>query len=285
MGCGEESDGGSGSWGANGGNAGFYGVDDYDAEERERRMGVIVGATGSGKTGVAVEISEFLRAHDGVEVEIISADSRAIYQEMDVGTAKPTRLEQKKVQHWGIDLVKPDERFTVVDFKKYAEKKILEIEERGAVPLMVGGTGLYVDAVIYNYQFTQASKKMCSDRKEMSTKFKVFGIVWKREELRERLRERVYKLFVQELFMETEKLAQHYDWQLPAMKSNIYQFAWQYLKGECSLEEARERAVIYDWQLARRQMTWFRRNAEIQWLSLDEIREVVIKFIQDEQGR
>jgi tRNA dimethylallyltransferase len=79
---------------------------------------VILGPTGSGKTGVSIKIAKELNG------EIISADSRAIFKGMDIGTAKPTREEMDGVPHYGLDLVNPDERFTVADWKKYAEEQI-----------------------------------------------------------------------------------------------------------------------------------------------------------------
>ena len=108
---------------------------------------VILGPTGSGKTGVAIEIAREIGG------EIISADSRAIYKGMDIGTAKPSVAEQCGVPHWGIDLVEPGERFTVADWKAYAEDKMREIAARGKVPMVVGGTGLYIDALVYGYRF------------------------------------------------------------------------------------------------------------------------------------
>jgi len=85
--------------------------------------------------------------------EIISADSRTIYKGMDIGTAKPTSAEQKQIAHHLLDLVEPNETFNVADFKRLALQAIGEIRERGNLPIMVGGTGLYVDAVIFDYQF------------------------------------------------------------------------------------------------------------------------------------
>ena len=108
---------------------------------------VIVGPTASGKTGAAIALAE---KYDG---EIICADSRTIYKGMDIGTAKPSLDEQARVPHWGLDLVQPGERFTAADFKRYAVEKIDEIRARGKVPFLVGGTGLYVDAVVLDYQF------------------------------------------------------------------------------------------------------------------------------------
>lgn len=108
---------------------------------------VIAGPTASGKTSLAVKLA---KQFDG---EIVCADSRTIYKGMDIGTAKPGLDERAGVPHWGLDLVEPGERFTAVDFKAYAEQKIREIRERGRVPFLVGGTGLYIDSVIFDFQF------------------------------------------------------------------------------------------------------------------------------------
>lgn len=236
---------------------------------------VIVGPTGSGKTSVAIEIAK------KVGGEIISADSRAIYKYMDIGTAKPTAEEQAEVPHWGLDLVEPGERFTVADWKKYAEDKIEEILSRGRVPIIVGGTGLYIDALIYDYQFSEEAKKNYTDREKMSEKYKVFGILWDSEDLRARLELRVDKLFNEDLYRETRYLVEKYGWGSQAMKSDIYQFAWGYLQGEYSLEEAKRLNVLDDYHLAKRQMTWFRRNDKIVWLPLEKMAQSVIKCIQD----
>lgn len=245
---------------------------------------VIVGPTGSGKTGVAIEIAlAVMRSGAGgyKGVEVISADSRAVYIGMDLGTAKPTRVEQDLVPHWGIDLVNPGERFTVADWKAYAEQKISEICARGNLPLIVGGTGLYVDALVYNYSFSEMAKKSYTDRQKMEDRFKVFGIKWEMDALKARLEQRVNKLFDQELYEETKRLVEKYGWESQAMKSNIYQFAWGYMKNEYSLEEAKRLSLLDDYHLAKRQMTWFKRNPEIVWLPLEKIKSSVLKCIQD----
>ena len=99
-------------------------------------MPVIVGATGSGKTAVAVAIARKIGG------EVISADSRTIFLGMDVGTANPSVAEREGVPHWGFDLVEPGERFTVKDWKNYAEAVIADAEGRGKVPMVVGGDGV-----------------------------------------------------------------------------------------------------------------------------------------------
>ena len=213
--------------------------------------------------------------------EIISADSRAIYKYMDIGTAKPTAHEQAEVPHFGIDLVEPGERFTVADWTEYAEEKIAEILARGHVPMIVGGTGLYVDALIFDYQFSEEARENYTDRQEMRPEYKVFGIKWSTDELRERLTRRIDELFCDELYTETKFLVQKYGWDSQAMKSDIYQFVWGYMQGEYSLEEAKRLAALDDYHLAKRQMTWFKRNDKIIWLPLEKIVQSVVKYIQD----
>lgn len=237
---------------------------------------VILGPTGSGKTGVSIKIAKEIGG------EIISADSRAIYKYMDIGTAKPSVSEQDGVPHFGIDLVEPGERFTVADWKEYALKKIEEIQARGHVPIICGGTGLYIDALVYDYQFGVKDE---TDRKSLCSNYLLIGIKWSPDELRERLTLRAEQMFCPELYKETEFLVKKYGWDSQAMKSNIYQFAWQYMNNEISLERAKELYVFDDWHLAKRQMTWFKRTPEILWLELEKIYPYVIKYIQDEQRR
>lgn len=249
---------------------------------------VIVGPTASGKTEVAIKIAKALKGR----AEIISADSRAIYKYMDIGTAKPNASEQAEVQHYGLDLVEPGERFTVADFKAYAKQRIQEIRAKGRVPIVVGGTGLYIDALVYDYQFmgktgekadrnARSEQKMCSDRQKMLSDYKIFGIKWSNDELRRRLKLRLNKLFVQELFDETRFLVEKYGWGSQAMKSDIYEYAWGYLQGKYSLNEAKELCFYRDYHLAKRQLTWFKRNKEIIWLPLEKVESAVLKCIQD----
>ena len=233
---------------------------------------VIVGPTGSGKTGLAIEVAKILNG------EVISADSRAIYKGMDIGTAKPTIAEMDGVPHFGIDLVEPDERFTVVDFVCYAKQKIAEIRERGNLPIIAGGTGLYVDSLVFNYQFDDVVKKTCSDREEMSSDYIIVGINWPREKLRERLLIRSNKLFEQNIEAETLSMVEKYGWDSQAMKSDIYPICWEMMRGNISREEAIRLNAIDDWHLAKRQLTWFSRNKNINWLPLNKAAEWIIKY-------
>lgn len=108
---------------------------------------VVVGQTATGKTALAIELAKYFNG------EIICADSRTVYRDLTIGTAKPTEREQQSVPHYGLDLVSPAESYTVADFKHYCLEIIKHVSGRGRLPILVGGSGLYIDAVIYDYQF------------------------------------------------------------------------------------------------------------------------------------
>ncbi len=242
---------------------------------------VILGPTASGKTAIGIELA---RKIDG---EIISADSRAVYRGLDLGTAKPTRAEQAAVPHHGLDLVSPGERFTVADWKAYAVAKIAEIQSRSKVPIVVGGTGLYIDALVFDYHFhgptgakiNDFEQKSCSDRKEVKGDFLLIGLAIPREELRTRLRQRIDKMFTPELFAESKKFVQSAHTPL-AQAGNIYRFALAYLNGEMSLSAAKEQAFYADYHLAKRQLTWFKRNPEIHWLPPKDVIQFVHSMLK-----
>ena len=116
---------------------------------------VILGPTASGKSELAFKLAKKFsvrgRPVSGWNgVEIVSADSRQIYQEMDIGTAKPTKEEIKNIPHHLIDLIKPDQEFSLAQYKKQAIKAIQNIQKKGKLPFLVGGTGLYIQAVVEN---------------------------------------------------------------------------------------------------------------------------------------
>lgn len=102
-----------------------------------------------GKTALSIEIAK--RVHG----EIVSADSMQIYKEMDIGSAKPTKEEMEGIPHYLLDFVSPKERYSVADYKKEATKAIEEILKKGKTPIVVGGTGLYIDALIYNIDYPE----------------------------------------------------------------------------------------------------------------------------------
>ena len=277
-------------------------------ERAEPPLVVIVGPTASGKTALAIELA---RQWGG---EIICADSRTIYKGMDIGTAKPTAVERQTVPHWGLDLAQPGERFTAADFQQYATEKIADIRARGKVPLLVGGTGLYVDGVLFGYQFgpnadvkkrtifemwsVEQLQEYCKnnnvilpennknkryiiraiEQKEINNRRSeepisnsiIVGIATDSQELRARIIHRSEQLFQSGVVEEAKKLGKKYGWQSEAMTGNIYRIVHRYIDGELSLEDAQRLFETRDWQLAKRQLTWFRRNPYINWLDLDE---------------
>jgi tRNA dimethylallyltransferase len=112
---------------------------------------VIVGETASGKSALAMNLAERFNG------EIIAADSRTVYKGMDIGTAKPTHEDQARVPHHLLDISNPDKPITVADFKRLANKAIDDIGARGKLPILVGGTGLYINAVIFDFQFNRVA--------------------------------------------------------------------------------------------------------------------------------
>ena len=268
---------------------------------------VIAGPTASGKTALAIRLAE---RYDG---EIICADSRTIYKGMDIGTAKPSAEEQARVPHWGLDIVEPGERFTVADFKAYAERKIQEIRERDRIPFLVGGTGLYIDAVIFDFQLapvpdktlrTQLSLMDVEDlqdyciknnislpenkqnkrylvraieRKNISIMRRnvpldntyVVGITTNRETLRTRIEHRSEQLFTNNVVEEATILGEKYGWNSEAMTGNIYPLVKKYVDTAITESELRRHFAVSDWRLAKRQMTWLRRNPYIAWGTLE----------------
>lgn len=299
---------------------------------------VVVGSTAAGKTALGIELS---RRFNG---EVISADSRAIYRGLNIGTAKPTTAEMGGVPHWGIDLVDPNDSFTAADFQKYAQQKIREIRQRGHLPIMVGGSGLYVDAVIFNYDFyrptndtqkyqirEQLANKSIMELQQIIIEHKIsmpknfknaryliraierfyvnndvvstsnnrykiqpniiiVGISFDKIIVRQRIRQRIGEMFKNpNLADETRNAFDQYaanfaqkveqrSWSktdfaaLPeALKSNLYLYKLREMNGELTCSEAERLAAIKDWHLAKRQMTWFRRNKAITWLLSDQI--------------
>jgi tRNA dimethylallyltransferase len=274
---------------------------------------VIVGPTASGKTKIAIELA---RKYNG---EIICADSRTVYRGLDIGTAKPTKQEKASVPHWGIDLVDPDETFTASDFKEYAVNKITDIRERNKTPFLVGGTGLYVDAVIFDYQFgpppnhrlrkrleemsledlyeyshknnvklpenfknrryvIRAIEQKSVNNKSRSTIIPnsiVVGISTDKDILRKRIVQRAEQLLLDGVVEEAKSLGKKYGWKTNSMSGNIYPLCNDYLRGVISADELKSGFIARDVSLAKRQMTWFRRNSGIAWMPLEDVKSYV----------
>jgi len=128
---------------------------------------ILAGPTAVGKTELSLKLAQRING------EIISADSMQVYKRMDIGTAKPSREEQGRVPHHLIDLVEPDQDFSVADYKKYFESAVASIYAKGKLPLMTGGTGLYIRACIqaYNLEPGEPLPDLRQELKEQAERF------------------------------------------------------------------------------------------------------------------
>lgn len=116
---------------------------------QKEKVIVICGPTASGKTNLSIELAKQING------EIVSCDSMQIYKDMTIGTAKPTIEEMQGIKHYLIDCVSPETRYSVADYKKDASKAIKEILEKEKVPIIVGGTGLYLESLIYGIEYNE----------------------------------------------------------------------------------------------------------------------------------
>ncbi len=279
----------------------------------------IVGETASGKSAMAMELA---REFDG---EIICADSRTVYVGMDIGTAKPSTADRSLIPHHILDVITPDQRFSAADFKAQAEAAIADILARGKLPIMVGGTGLYVDAVLYDFAFRapanpaerQKLEKLSveelqqalaangiplpnnpqnprhliraletggqqPERRTLRGNTLVLGLKIDRELLEKRIEKRIDDMVTTGLLEEIELLAQKYGWDAPGLQAPGYRAFRPYFAGEIDIETAKKQFAQNDKQLAKRQRTWFKRNADIQWVSSVEQARVQVKnLLQD----
>lgn len=276
--------------------------------DSEQPLVVIVGPTASGKSELAMRLAMRFGG------EIICADSRTVYRGMDTGTAKPSKVDQQKVPHHLLDVVEPNQRFTAADFQKLANEAIDDIRSRGKVPFLVGGTGLYVDSVIFGYEFNVNFDQKLRDQLEqmsieqlyeycktnniklpenhknkrhvvrnierngavvrsndkyISTSI-IVGIATEKNELQNRIVQRTEHIFESGVVDESILLGENYGWECQSMTGNIYPIVHKLLKKELTIEQAKEKNIIQDSKLAKRQITWLKRNKSIRWKSLEE---------------
>lgn len=308
---------------------------------------IIVGPTGSGKSCLGLELA---REFDG---EIISADSRTIYKQMNIGTAKPPQDEKGEhmhgsikelfaerpymvegIAHWGFDLVLPSERYDVSTYAQFARKKIADIVKRGKLPIIVGGSGLYVQAILDNPTFSDVKpnlelraqlnvlgvKELQEWLKEIDPEayelidiqnprrlvraievVKTSGKPWSsqqqkgkpyvdalqigieidREQLYERLDARVDKMIAEGLVNEVRALKEEFGSDAPGMSGIGYRQILGFLKGQENLREAILALKQDTRQYAKRQLTWFKRDARIVWVQdLSQVRAHIEKFLE-----
>ena len=146
-------------------------------ETGDKPLIVILGQTASGKTELSIDIAK------RVDGEVISTDSRQVYKYMDIGTAKITEEEKKGIKHHLIDIVEPDQPFNLSDFIQKARFAIKEIQEKNKVPMLVGGTGLYISAIVENYKISKAQPDLIL-RKQLEEEYKKHGAEYLHQKLK-----------------------------------------------------------------------------------------------------
>ena len=150
---------------------------------------VICGPTASGKTKLSIELAKKING------EIVSCDSMQIYKDMNIGTAKPTFEEMQGIKHYLIDFISPDKRYSVAEYKIDAEKAIEEILNKGKIPIVVGGTGLYIDTIIYGIEYPKIEFDD-KYRKELEKREKKEGLIKLYEEAKQIDEEAIKKISI-----------------------------------------------------------------------------------------
>ncbi|MDD2889141.1 MAG: tRNA (adenosine(37)-N6)-dimethylallyltransferase MiaA [bacterium] len=283
------------------------------------KLPVIIGPTAVGKTEIAIEIASKLNA------EIISCDSRQIYKYMDIGTSKPTIEQQSIVKHWLVDVVEPDVSYNAWDYALEAREKIKEIRSRGKIPIVVGGSGLYLRALVEGFfampkpsadikkrlqgesaqdlyeklkqiDEVTANKLHSNDKMRIMRAIEVYettGIkmselkpqkvasdykpsyicfTMERAKLYERIEKRVDKMIENGFVDEVKGLIKKYSPELTALQTIGYKELITYLKDKKSSPEVLDKAIALIKQntrrYAKRQITWFKGVADVNWIDL-----------------
>lgn len=242
---------------------------------------VIAGPTASGKTSLGVELAIKFNG------EIISADSRQIYRGLDIGSGKVTKKEERGVPHHLIDILDPEEKYNVYKFQKDCNKLIEEVSSRGKIPILVGGTGLYIESVVEQYRFSRFFRKT---KKKLGLRQNTLvlninpdrGVV--KSNIQKRLLERWHK---QNMLQEVEGLINSTvskTWlkSLGLEYKEITRFIEGYYGSE---KEMLENLNTLSWQFAKRQITFIKRwNYAIEIKNTDDAVERVGVFIGGRGG-
>ncbi|MCR4438829.1 MAG: tRNA (adenosine(37)-N6)-dimethylallyltransferase MiaA [bacterium] len=303
---------------------------------------VIVGPTAAGKSAVALNVASRLGA------EIVSADSRQVYKFMDIGTAKPTLEERALVPHHLIDIRQPDEYYSAGEYARDAAAAVAGILARGRFPIVVGGSGFYIKALVdglfgpkvadpalrarlrqeaqdlgvqalwqrladvdpvsaaclhpndaqriiralevYESTGVPISLHQARHRPEPSFGWHFLGLRWPRQELYARIERRVDEMMAEGLEQEVRQLlALGYDERLVSLRTVGYKEMFAFIRGELSLEEAVVQIKQHTRNYAKRQMTWFRRDARVGWVDVNEaeglaqaerqVEEIIARYI------
>ena len=290
---------------------------------------IIIGPTAIGKTDLSIKIAQEFKG------EIISGDSMQVYKGMDIGTGKITRDETKGIPHHMIDILEPSENFSVADFQEQVARLVKDIESRGKLPIIVGGTGHYIKALIDGYEFNEedallieektkeyesydssilyekllkldptndvhpnnrqrvirqlVKKTMPKQEKKAYTKENdyvtfVLGLTTDRSVIYERINQRVLKMFESGLEEEVKKLFKN-GLSKTASQAIGYKEFLPYFKGEASIDSVVERVQAHSRQYAKRQLTYFRNQLDVNWYDIatsdtDIIYKDIYQFLQ-----
>lgn len=280
-----------------------------------KKVLVLTGPTASGKTALSILLAKHFNA------SIISGDSQQVYRGLDIGTAKIKPEEMEGIEHFGIDQVDADQNYSVKDFQEYARKKIDEIVEDGKLPMVVGGTGLYLKALLYDYRFDEEGEVQSFDHltnEELETilkekdpesltkihpnnrkrllravqiasqgisksereadqnasplyDFKLIVLERDKAILDERIHQRIEMLIQQGLLDEINRyFKDEKSWSYQSFQGIGYKEFKEYLLGQESLKDAKQKLFYKTRQFAKRQKTWFRHQFDAQWFNLDQ---------------
>jgi tRNA dimethylallyltransferase len=287
--------------------------------EHDPLLVVLLGATASGKTTLSLHLAEALSG------EIVSCDSVAVYRGMEIGAAKPTAAERARIPHHMLDVASPDQHYTAGDYSRAARAAVRQIAARGQVPIVVGGTGLYLRALLEGLfdgpprsedlrrrlrqradergsawlhrmltrmdaasaarihandtpKLIRALEVCLTARQPLSQAWSAgaeplrgfhllrIGLDPPREALYARINARAAAMFEQGLLEETRVLLTQYGAECRALGALGYKQAVQYLRGECTREQAVAATQQGHRNYAKRQATWFRREPHVHWL-------------------
>ena len=238
----------------------------------KRPLIILTGPTAVGKTALSIGLAK------AIQGEIISADSMQIYKYMDIGSAKITIDEMQGVKHYLVDEVTPDYVFSVSEFQKRADDYIQKINKDNKKVLVTGGTGLYLNSLIYNIRALEvclSGEKMNDFSKDLKFNEKYNPIIIvlnrEREHLYERINKRVDIMMDNGLIDEVKNLLKMgYTKDMISMQGIGYKEIIKYLDGEYTLDEAIDIIKRDSRRYAKRQLTWFRRYDDAKWFNLDE---------------
>jgi tRNA dimethylallyltransferase len=295
---------------------------------------VLVGPTGVGKTAVSIQIAK------KIECELVSADSRQVYRQMDIGTSKPSKEYLESVPHHFINILNPDKDYSAGQYAREARKVVHQIRERRKIPLVVGGSGLYIRALLNGffgedyrdesirlqlnarlkdegaaslYSELQHVDPQSADQTHPNNIKRVlrslevyyitgnpiseiqksgedpaafpwikFGLIMKRESLYERINHRVEQMFKSGLMTEVQDLLNNgYSPKLNSLNSVGYKEVIEYLNSNLDLENCISLVKQNTRRYAKRQLTWFRRETDIHWETVESEKSLASEIAED----